>query len=228
MKKDLPIFDIVLNDEDLSQGVGRISLVDEPAIGVDWIQLRAQDAIDIEFSMTLTDRGLCFGCPPNGDGTRVNGEPDRRCKKGDGSGEIGGAGKTGGTGKSSSKEPNLSSKIKNSEKKVDLTADESNKVLEAMRGVKETKEWSKNGRTVTIKRDYQIENWVSQGGGTSIGFLVSGHSYTATNGVPDNISSGKYYDGTEVGTVTRRADGTRTYNFDSPEEKKKFFDRLGL
>lgn len=30
----------------------------------------------------------CFGCPPNGDGTRVNGEPDKRCKdtKGDSSG----------------------------------------------------------------------------------------------------------------------------------------------
>ena len=42
MNKDLPIFDIILNDEDLSQGVGRISLVDEPAIGVDWITLIKQ------------------------------------------------------------------------------------------------------------------------------------------------------------------------------------------
>lgn len=37
MNKDLPIYDIVLTDE--SQGVGFISLVDEPAIGVDWIKL---------------------------------------------------------------------------------------------------------------------------------------------------------------------------------------------
>jgi hypothetical protein len=38
-KKDLPIFDIVLNDDDLKQGVGMISLVDDPAIGVNWIKL---------------------------------------------------------------------------------------------------------------------------------------------------------------------------------------------
>jgi len=32
----------------------------------------------------------CLACPPNGDGTRVNGEPDRRCKdtKGDGAGKT--------------------------------------------------------------------------------------------------------------------------------------------
>lgn len=35
----LPIYDIVLKEDDLKQGVGRISLVDEPAIGVDWIKL---------------------------------------------------------------------------------------------------------------------------------------------------------------------------------------------
>lgn len=39
----LPIFDIVLNDEDIKQGVGMISLVDEPAIGVNWIKLANQD-----------------------------------------------------------------------------------------------------------------------------------------------------------------------------------------
>ena len=38
----LPIYDIVLKDDDLKQGVGRISLVDEPAIGVDWIKLNKQ------------------------------------------------------------------------------------------------------------------------------------------------------------------------------------------
>ena len=45
MKKDLPIFDIIINEEDLSQGVGRISLVDEPAIGVEWIKLAADKVI---------------------------------------------------------------------------------------------------------------------------------------------------------------------------------------
>jgi hypothetical protein len=43
MKRDLPIFDIILNDEDLKQGVGRISLVDDPAIGVNWIKLAKQN-----------------------------------------------------------------------------------------------------------------------------------------------------------------------------------------
>jgi len=38
--RELPIYDIKLSDE--SQGVGFISLVDEPAIGVDWIKLSSQ------------------------------------------------------------------------------------------------------------------------------------------------------------------------------------------
>jgi hypothetical protein len=37
MNKNLPVYDIVLNDD--SQGVGYISLVDSPAIQVDWIKL---------------------------------------------------------------------------------------------------------------------------------------------------------------------------------------------
>jgi hypothetical protein len=45
MKKDLPIFDIVLNDDDLKQGVGMISLVSDPAIGVNWIKLAKQEPI---------------------------------------------------------------------------------------------------------------------------------------------------------------------------------------
>lgn len=40
MKKDLPIYDIKLTDD--TQGVGFISLVDEPAIGVDWIKLSSE------------------------------------------------------------------------------------------------------------------------------------------------------------------------------------------
>ena len=38
--RELPIYDIKLSDD--SQGVGFISLVDEPAIGVDWIKLSSQ------------------------------------------------------------------------------------------------------------------------------------------------------------------------------------------
>lgn len=48
MKKDLPIFDIVLNDEDLNQGVGMISLVDDPAIGVNWIKLAKQNMMNFK------------------------------------------------------------------------------------------------------------------------------------------------------------------------------------
>lgn len=43
MKKDLPIYDIVLTDE--NQGVGMISLVDDPAIKVNWIKLAKQNPI---------------------------------------------------------------------------------------------------------------------------------------------------------------------------------------
>lgn len=43
MKKDLPIYDIVLTDE--KQGVGMISLVDDPAIKVNWIKLAKQNPI---------------------------------------------------------------------------------------------------------------------------------------------------------------------------------------
>lgn len=41
MKKDLPIYDIVITD--ITQGVGMISLVDTPAIGVNWIKLAKQN-----------------------------------------------------------------------------------------------------------------------------------------------------------------------------------------
>jgi len=94
MKKNLPIFDIIVNEEDLSQGVGRISLVDEPAIGVDWITLRKQPKMIMakKAPKSVLAKRECLGCPPNGDGTTVKGEPDRRCK-GDGSGKEGGGSK---------------------------------------------------------------------------------------------------------------------------------------
>jgi hypothetical protein len=82
MKRDLPIFDIVLKDDDLKQGVGMISLVDDPAIGVNWIKLRRESLVDIEMSFTLTEKGICLGCPPTGDGTRKDGSPDKRCGDG--------------------------------------------------------------------------------------------------------------------------------------------------
>ena len=158
----LPIYDIVLQDDDLKQGVGRISLVDEPAIGVDWIKLKKQEdcteclegedpcyegyvqvgmkildgkevpncvpivdgkpepptklkkqnTIELDFSVTLTDKGLCFGCPPNGDGTTSKGEPDKRCK-GDGADKGSGtAGGAKGGSKASIKKATLEPEIK--------------------------------------------------------------------------------------------------------------------
>lgn len=111
MKKDLPIYDIKLTDD--TQGVGFISLVDEPAIGVDWIKLakvtikepKVVKSMMAKRALGTLDGSGCFGCPPNGDGTRVNGEPDARCK-GDGSGKTGGSkGGSKGGGKSSSSIP---------------------------------------------------------------------------------------------------------------------------
>lgn len=57
MKKDLPIYDIVLNEEDLTQGVGMISLVDEPAIGVKWIKM----AKDSNLFKLSKDKQLLYG-----------------------------------------------------------------------------------------------------------------------------------------------------------------------
>ena len=127
MKKDLPIYDIKLKDDDLKQGVGMISLVDEPAIGVNWITLKEQkkckdcektelaegdacwegyvqvgtkivDGREVPNCVPIKDgepkpqrklnkilaKRECLGCPPNGDGNRVDGEPDKRCKDGSG------------------------------------------------------------------------------------------------------------------------------------------------
>jgi len=58
MKKNLPVFDIVLNEEDLNQGVGMISLVDEPAIGVNWIKLAKQNTINFKVDK---DKQLLYG-----------------------------------------------------------------------------------------------------------------------------------------------------------------------
>lgn len=58
MKKDLPIFDIVLNEQDLNQGVGMISLVDDPAIGVNWIKLAKQNMMSFKADK---DKQLLYG-----------------------------------------------------------------------------------------------------------------------------------------------------------------------
>jgi hypothetical protein len=130
----LPIYDIVLKDDDLKQGVGRISLVDEPAIGVQWIKLSEQNTIELDFSITLTDKGLCFGCPPNGDGTTAKGEPDRRCK-GDG-------GKEGAGGKSKSKSSSKVSTVTPNGQIVDTRASEI---------INSSKKWDERGNTVSVK-----------------------------------------------------------------------------
>lgn len=56
MKKDLPIYDIILSDE--SQGVGFISLVDIPAIGVDWIKLSKE--VEMSFKANK-DKQILYG-----------------------------------------------------------------------------------------------------------------------------------------------------------------------
>ena len=48
MDKKLPIYDIVLSEDDLSQGVGMISLVDDPAIKVNWIKLAKQTSLSFK------------------------------------------------------------------------------------------------------------------------------------------------------------------------------------
>jgi len=135
MEKKLPIFDIILNDEDLSQGVGRISLVDEPAIGVDWITLRKQPKMIMakKAPKSVLAKRECLGCPPNGDGTKANGEPDRRCK-GDGAGKEGAGGKSKSSSKVSTVTPN--GQI------VDTRASEI---------INSSKKWDERGNTVSVK-----------------------------------------------------------------------------
>lgn len=60
MNKNLPIFDIILNEEDLKQGVSMVSLVDEPAIGVDWIKLAQENVMKMEFAANK-DKRMLYG-----------------------------------------------------------------------------------------------------------------------------------------------------------------------
>lgn len=57
MKRDLPIYDIVLDDEDWTHGVGFISLVDDPAINVNWVKLARQS---MNFRVS-SDKQLLYG-----------------------------------------------------------------------------------------------------------------------------------------------------------------------
>lgn len=56
MIQDLPIYDIVLNED--NQGVGMISLVDDPAIKVNWIKLAKENSLNFK---TDKEKQMLFG-----------------------------------------------------------------------------------------------------------------------------------------------------------------------
>ena len=58
MSNKLPIYDIVLDENSLEQGVGYISLVDEPAIMVDWVKLAEETQINFAANK---DKQLLYG-----------------------------------------------------------------------------------------------------------------------------------------------------------------------
>jgi hypothetical protein len=58
MEKKLPIYDIVLSEDDLKQGVGMISLVDDPAIKVNWIKLSNQKPLTFKSD---TEKQMLYG-----------------------------------------------------------------------------------------------------------------------------------------------------------------------
>ena len=58
MKKDLPIYDIIINDD--TQGVGMISLVDDPAIKVNWIKLAKQQECPDCDEVALSEGDACW------------------------------------------------------------------------------------------------------------------------------------------------------------------------
>ena len=59
MEKKIPTYRIVVNPDDEKTGVYAVSLVDEPAIEVDWIKL-SKDIKDFEFSVNK-DKQMLFG-----------------------------------------------------------------------------------------------------------------------------------------------------------------------
>jgi hypothetical protein len=58
MSNKLPIYDIVLNEDSLDQGVGYISLVDEPAIMVDWVKLAKEQQMSFAANK---DKQMLYG-----------------------------------------------------------------------------------------------------------------------------------------------------------------------
>lgn len=58
MKKQLPIYDITVDQLNLEQGVGYISLVDEPAIQVDWIKLANEAQLSFK---AAKDKQMLYG-----------------------------------------------------------------------------------------------------------------------------------------------------------------------
>lgn len=60
MEKKLPLYKIVVDPTDEQTGVYAVSLVDEPAIEVDWIKLSKQDAIEMLFAANK-DKQMLFG-----------------------------------------------------------------------------------------------------------------------------------------------------------------------
>jgi len=58
MKKQLPIYDITIDQLNLKQGVGYISLVDEPAIQVDWIKLAKESQLSFK---AAKDKQMLYG-----------------------------------------------------------------------------------------------------------------------------------------------------------------------
>jgi len=60
MEKKLPLYKIIVDPADEQTGVYAVSLVDEPAIEVDWIKLSKQDAIEMLFAANK-DKQMLFG-----------------------------------------------------------------------------------------------------------------------------------------------------------------------
>jgi hypothetical protein len=194
----------------------------------------------------------CLGCPPNGDGTRVNGEPDRRCK-GDGTGKTpkGGGGKARGSktrGGTKSPEESIKSKISNMEPKypeyvgvnkagdyvkTTMTAEEGALVGNALNNLREKeteKTKSSNGRTVVERVPYRMTGGVVENDGTRFINITRDWSYVSTDGIPSRSygNGGRYFSGDDIGSVLIRPDGTRDYSFKNADEADKFFTKLGL
>ncbi len=60
MMNTLPIFDIKLDEFDPNQGVSMVSLVDVPAIGVDWFKMSKEEIMNIAFA-AKKDKQILYG-----------------------------------------------------------------------------------------------------------------------------------------------------------------------